>query len=159
MRIAQRYADLNRQAMIDMIVEGMGLHVAEQWTTVHNYIDMESRMLRKGAVSAREGEKILIPVNMRDGSLICMGKGNEDWNCSAPHGAGRLMSRTKARAELSLEQFRQSMDGIYTTSANLDTLDESPFAYKPIEDILQHVQDTVEIVETIRPVYNFKAAG
>jgi RNA-splicing ligase RtcB len=145
--------------MIDIIAEGMELHILERWTTVHNYIDTESRILRKGAVSAQKGEKLLIPINMRDGSLICVGKGNEDWNCSAPHGAGRLMSRKKAREQLSLDEFWRSMEGVYTTSANLDTLDESPFAYRPIGEILPHIGDTAAVVETIKPVYNFKAGG
>ena len=157
MRITQRFAVLNRKAMVDVILEKMGLHVAEQFTTIHNYIDTDHMILRKGSVSARAGEKLLIPINMRDGSLICIGRGNEEWNCSAPHGAGRLMSRTKAVATLSMDQYRQEMQGIYTTSVAESTLDESPMAYKPMEEIVQQIGPTAEIVCRIVPVYNFKA--
>ncbi|MBQ2954119.1 MAG: RtcB family protein [Clostridia bacterium] len=157
MRITQRFAVMNRKAMVDVILEKMGLHVAEQFTTIHNYIDTEHMILRKGSVSAMVGEKLLIPINMRDGSLICIGKGNEEWNCSAPHGAGRLMSRTRAVATLSMEQYRQEMAGIYTTSVAESTLDESPMAYKPLEEIVQQIGPTAEIVCRIVPVYNFKA--
>ena len=157
MRLVQQFAVLNRQAMIDEIVNGLGLTVAEQFTTIHNYIDTEHMILRKGAVSAREGEKLLIPINMRDGSLICIGKGNDDWNQSAPHGAGRLMSRGKAVATLTMEQFEREMDGIYSTSINKNTLDESPMAYKKMEDIVDNITPTVQIVKRIVPIYNFKA--
>ena len=128
MRIAQAYADLNRKAMADAIVKGMGLHVVEQFTTVHNYIDLEAGILRKGAVSAKAGEQLLIPINMRDGSLLCLGKGNEDWNCSAPHGAGRLMSRSAAKSSFTVSEFKKQMEGIYTTSVGQSTLDECPMA-------------------------------
>ena len=124
---------------------------------IHNYIDLGKRILRKGAVSAEKGERLLIPINMRDGNLICIGKGNEDWNCSAPHGAGRLMSRAAARERLNVEDFQKSMEGIYTTSVGKGTLDESPDAYKPIGELLQNIGDTVDVVKHIRPVYNFKA--
>lgn len=127
--------------------------------TVHNYIDMESNIIRKGAVSAKKDEMLLIPINMRDGSLICIGKGNDDWNCSAPHGAGRLYSRSRAKEELSMEDYKKSMDGIYTSSVSSDTLDECPQAYKPIESILENIVPTVEVVKIIRPVYNFKAGN
>lgn len=157
MRLVQQFAVLNRQAMIDEIVNGLGLTVAEQFTTIHNYIDTEHMILRKGAVSAREGEKLLIPINMRDGSLICIGKGNDDWNQSAPHGAGRLMSRGKATATLTMEQFKREMEGIYSTSININTIDESPMAYKKMEDIVDNVTPTVQIVKRIVPIYNFKA--
>jgi RNA-splicing ligase RtcB len=114
-------------------------------------------VLRKGAVSARAGEKLLIPINMRDGSLICIGKGNEDWNCSAPHGAGRLMSRTQAKQSFTLTQFKSEMDGVYSTTVSRDTLDECPMAYKPMDAILRHISDTAEVVCVIRAIYNFKA--
>ena len=157
MKIVQRFAMLNRQAMVDEIVCGLGLHVEEQFTTVHNYIDTESMILRKGAVSARSGEKLLIPINMRDGSLICVGKGNEDWNFSAPHGAGRLMSRAEAKRRFDITGFRQEMDGIYTTSVNESTLDECPMAYKGMDDILSNIGPTVDVAKIIKPIYNFKA--
>lgn len=157
MKIVQHFAMLNRQAMVDEIVCGLGLHVEEQFTTVHNYIDTESMILRKGAVSARSGEKLLVPINMKDGSLICVGKGNEDWNFSAPHGAGRLMSRAEAKRRFDITGFRQEMDGIYTTSVNESTLDECPMAYKGMDDILSNIGPTVDVVKIIKPIYNFKA--
>ncbi len=157
MKITQGFASLNRKAIVDEIIDGMGLHIADSFTTVHNYIDTENMILRKGAVSARRGEKLLIPINMRDGSLICIGKGNDDWNCSAPHGAGRLLSRGKARAMLSMEEFRAQMQGIYTTSVSKSTLDESPMAYKSSEDITNNIVPTVDIYKRIVPIYNFKA--
>ena len=157
MAIMQRYADLNRRAMMYELLRGMGLHEAERFTTIHNYIDTDAMILRKGAVSAKAGEKLLIPINMRDGSLICIGKGNEDWNCSAPHGAGRLMSRSAAKQSFTLTQFKASMEGIYSTSINRDTLDECPMAYKGVEDIVNNIGPTADIVEIIRPIYNFKA--
>lgn len=159
MKIVQRYAELNRQAMMDEIVKGMNLHVMEQFTTIHNYIDTDAMILRKGSVSAKSGEKLLIPINMRDGSLICIGKGNDDWNQSAPHGAGRLMSRSKAKESFTVSEFKKQMDGIYTTSVNKDTLDECPMAYKGMDDILDNIGDTVEVVQVIKPIYNFKASG
>ncbi len=159
MKIVQAYARLNRQAMVDEIVKGMKLHVAEQFTTIHNYIDTEAMVLRKGAVSAEKGEKLLIPINMRDGSLICVGKGEEDWNRSAPHGAGRLMSRSAAKESFTVPEFKKQMRGIYTTSVNKDTLDECPMAYKGMDDILSNIKDTVEVVRVIKPIYNFKAGG
>jgi RNA-splicing ligase RtcB len=157
MRIVQRFAALNRQAMMDEIVKGMKLHVEEQFTTIHNYIDTEAMILRKGAVSAKAGEQLLIPINMRDGSLLCVGKGNEDWNCSAPHGAGRLMSRSQAKQSFTLSEFKKQMSGVYTTSVNRATLDECPMAYKGMEDILDNIGPTAEVAKIIRPVYNFKA--
>ena len=156
MRIAQEYAMLNRKAMIDVIVKGMGVKVTEQFTTVHNYIDLEHGILRKGAVSAREGERLLIPINMRDGSLICTGKGNEDWNFSAPHGAGRLMSRSQAKESFTVNEFKKQMEGIYTTCVGRSTLDECPKAYKSMEDIVENITPTARIDQVIRPVYNFK---
>ena len=157
MRIVQEFAMLNRQAMMDEIVRGMKFHAEDQFTSVHNYIDTDAMILRKGATSAREGERLIIPMNMRDGSLICTGKGNEDWNCSAPHGAGRIMSRSEARSSLTVSQMKKEMEGIYTTSVNQGTLDEAPMAYKPMEAIVNNISDTVRIDRVIRPIYNFKA--
>lgn len=157
MKIIQRFAVLNRQAMVDEIVRGLNLTVVDCFTTIHNYIDTDAMILRKGAVSAKAGERLLIPINMRDGSLICTGKGNDDWNQSAPHGAGRLMSRGKAFATLTLEEFERQMAGIYSTSVNRKTLDESPMAYKKLEDIVDNITPTVTIEKRILPVYNFKA--
>ena len=157
MKIVQHYAMLNRQAMVDEIVRAMGLHVEEQFTTIHNYIDTEAMILRKGAVSAKAGEKLLIPINMRDGSLICVGKGNEDWNLSAPHGAGRLMSRAEAKRSFTVSEFEEQMTEVYTTSVNKSTLDECPMAYKNMQDILNNIGPTAEVVKIIRPIYNFKA--
>lgn len=158
MKIMQKFAELNRQAIVDEILSALNLHVEQQFTTVHNYIDTDSMILRKGAVSARAGERLLIPINMRDGSIIGIGKGNEDWNYSAPHGAGRLMSRAKAKELFSVSEFEHQMEGIYTTSVNKQTLDECPMAYKSMEAIVQNIGPTVEIEKIIRPVYNFKAA-
>lgn len=157
MKIIQRFAMINRKAMMDEIIKGMKLKVKEEFTTIHNYIDTDSMILRKGAVSAKEGEKFLIPINMRDGSLICIGKGNPDWNSSAPHGAGRLMSRNVAKSSLTLTEFKKEMKGIYTTSVNKSTLDEAPMAYKEMDHIVKHIEETAEIVKVIKPIYNFKA--
>ena len=158
MKLTQRFAVLNRKAMADIIVSGMGFTITDEFTTIHNYIDTDAMILRKGSVSAKAGEKLLIPINMRDGSLICIGKGNEEWNCSAPHGAGRLMSRRAALNTLSMETFRSEMEGIYTTCVVPDTLDESPMAYKGMDEIIAQIGPTADIVERIRPVYNFKAS-
>ena len=158
MKIVQRFAELNRKAMIEVIVKGMKLDIASQFTTIHNYIDTENMILRKGAVSAQKDETLLIPINMRDGSLICKGKGNPEWNYSAPHGAGRLMSRMQAKNSLTLSQFKKEMQGIFSTTVNKDTLDECPLAYKPMDEIISNIGDTVEILDIIRPIYNFKAA-
>lgn len=160
MRIMQHFAMLNRKAMIQTISIGLNIKEADiidQFTTIHNYIDTENMILRKGAVSARKGEKLLIPINMRDGSLICIGKGNEDWNSSAPHGAGRVMSRNKAKKELSLEEFKAEMSGIWSSTVNLDTIDEAPMAYKTMDDIVSNIAPTAEIVKVIKPIYNYKA--
>ena len=157
MRITQRFAALNRQAMADDIVNGLGLGKVDEFETVHNYIDLDRMILRKGAVSAAKGERLLIPLNMRDGSLLAVGKGNEDWNYSAPHGAGRKLSRAKAKSTLSLDEYRREMAGIYTTSVGLRTLDESPMAYKSMYDIIKNIRPTVTVVERIVPTYNFKA--
>ena len=158
MKMIQYFALLNRRAMVDSILAGMGLTPVEAFTTIHNYIDTEHNILRKGAVAAYKGQKLLIPINMRDGSLICLGKGNPDWNCSAPHGAGRIMSRKDAFRRLSLEEYRSQMAGIYTTCVDSDTLDEAPMAYKGLEDILSNIGPTAEVLQRIRPIYNFKAA-
>jgi len=158
MKIVQQFAVLNRKAMVDTILVALDLNAAEEFTTIHNYIDTNSMILRKGAVSAQAGEKLLIPFNMRDGSLICIGKGNPDWNYSAPHGAGRLMSRTKAFKELSMEKYQTEMTGIFSTSVVPDTLDESPMAYKGVDEIVSHIEPTAEIIARIKPLYNFKAA-
>ena len=148
---------LNRQAMMDEIIDGMSLHVKEKFTTIHNYIDTDNMILRKGAVSAQAGEVLLIPINMRDGSLICTGKGNAEWNCSAPHGAGRVLSRSQAKAQLTLTEFKREMQGIYSTSVSSATIDESPMAYKNIEDITSNIGETCTVEEVIKPIYNFKA--
>lgn len=159
MAIAQAFADLNRKAMMDAILKGMGLKAADRFTTIHNYIDLEHGILRKGAVSAQAGERLLIPINMRDGSLVCIGKGNEDWNCSAPHGAGRLMSRSQAKQSFTVNEFKKQMQGIYTTSVGSATLDECPMAYKSMADIVDNIGPTAEIERIIRPIYNFKAGN
>lgn len=159
MAIAQHYADLNRKAMMDTILKGMGLKAADRFTTIHNYIDLEHGILRKGAVSAQAGERLLIPINMRDGSLICTGKGNEDWNCSAPHGAGRLMSRSEAKESFTVHEFKKQMEGIYTTSVGSATLDECPMAYKSMADIVDNIGPTADIERIIKPIYNFKAGN
>lgn len=160
MRIMQHFAMLNRKAIINTISIGLHLkkeEIVDQFTTIHNYIDTENMILRKGAVSAQKGEKLLIPINMRDGSLICLGKGNEDWNCSAPHGAGRVMSRMKAKKELSMEEFKAEMSGIYSTTVTKETLDEAPMAYKTMDDIVANIGPTADILNVIKPIYNFKA--
>ncbi|MCI9273892.1 MAG: RtcB family protein [Clostridiales bacterium] len=155
--IIQAFAQLNRKAMADEILKGMGLHAEDRFSTIHNYIDLDAMILRKGAVSAKEGERLLIPINMRDGSLVCVGKGNEDWNYSAPHGAGRLMSRSQAKQSFTVSEYKKQMKGVYTTSVNKETLDECPMAYKRMEDIIDNIGDTVSVEKIIRPVYNFKA--
>lgn len=157
MKICQRFAKQNRLMIALKIMLRMGWCAIDLFETVHNYID-DSNMIRKGAISAKKGERVLIPINMRDGCIIGVGKGNEDWNCSAPHGAGRIMSRSKARELLSLDDFKESMNGIYTTSVGEDTIDEAPMAYKPIDEIIENIKDTVDISEIIKPVYNFKAS-
>ena len=157
MQIAQTFAMLNRQAMTDVIVQSMRLYESAQFTTIHNYIDLDNMILRKGSVSAQDGETLLIPINMRDGSLLCVGKGNEDWNFSAPHGAGRLMSRAAAKENFTVEEFQRTMDGVYTTSVSAGTLDECPMAYKSMEEIIDNIGPTADVVSVLKPVYNFKA--
>lgn len=158
MQIAQSFAEYNRKAIAEVIIREMGFKIKDSFTTIHNYIDLDEMILRKGAISAKKGEVVIIPINMRDGSIIATGKGNNDWNWSAPHGAGRIMSRRQAKQKLSLDELKKTMDGIYTTSLSIDTLDEAPSAYKPIEEIITNVQDTVEINKIIKPIYNFKAS-
>lgn len=159
MKICQEWAVLNRSKIAYLIMHGMDWLFTEndRFETVHNYID-DSNMVRKGAISAKKGEKVLIPINMRDGCIIGIGKGNDDWNQSAPHGAGRIMSRHKARESVSLDDFKEAMDGIYTTSVGVETIDEAPMVYKPMDEIIENIKDTVDIVEIIKPVYNFKAS-
>lgn len=157
MQIMQEYAEINRQAMLYEIITRMGYETEEKFSTIHNYIDVENMILRKGAVSAEKNEKLLIPINMRDGSLICIGKGNKDWNNSAPHGAGRLLGRNAAKLRFTMEEFKKSMEGIYSSSINKDTLDEAPMAYKPMKEIINNITETAEIIAQIRPIYNFKA--
>ena len=157
MKIVQEFAMLNRKAMMDEIVRGMKLKVEDEFTTIHNYIDTEKMIVRKGSVSAQSGERLIIPINMRDGSLICVGKGNADWNCSAPHGAGRLFSRSQAKQNFTVSEYKKQMSGIYSTTINQSTLDECPMAYKSMDDIVKNIGDTVEIAEVIKPIYNFKS--
>lgn len=157
MKIVQEFAVLNRMAITDEIIKGMGFHTADRFTTIHNYIDTENMILRKGAVSANSDERLLIPINMRDGSLLCTGKGNPDWNFSAPHGAGRLMSRSEAKQSFTVSEYKKQMNGVYTTSVNSHTLDECPMAYKSIDDILKNIGDTVKVDDIIKPIYNFKS--
>lgn len=157
MKLTQEHADTNRKIIIKQIIKKMKLHVIDEFSTIHNYIDCDKMILRKGAVSADIGEKLIIPMNMRDGSLICVGKGNPDWNFSAPHGAGRIMSRSQAKDNVSMTEFKESMKGIYSTSVCSSTIDESPMVYKPMQEIIDNIQDTVEILDIIKPIYNFKA--
>jgi RNA-splicing ligase RtcB len=161
MKITQLFAVMNRKAMMQVILEGLNISdigAYEHFTTIHNYIDTDTMILRKGAVSSRAGERLLIPINMRDGSLVCEGLGNADWNYSAPHGAGRLMSRGKAFKTLDVDEFKKQMDGIYSTSISKATIDESPMAYKKMDDIIRNIDPTAKILKVIKPVYNFKAA-
>ncbi len=158
MTICQEFAQWNRMYIARIITEGMDWAPLIIFETIHNYIEFETNMVRKGAISAKAGEKLLIPINMRDGCIVGIGKGNEDWNCSAPHGAGRIMSRMKAREVVSLDSFREAMDGIFTTSVSEETIDEAPMVYKPMDEIIENIKDTVDILEIIKPVYNFKAS-
>lgn len=160
MKLCQEFAYKNREWIYGEIVIKMGLALCVQdyFQCIHNYINFEDNIVRKGAISARKGEKVIIPMNMRDGCIIGVGKGNEDWNYSAPHGAGRIMSRNIARQTLTMEDYKNSMSGIYTTSVNEETIDEAPMAYKPMEEIIEHIKDTVEVEKIIKPIYNFKAS-
>jgi len=157
--IVQQFADLNRKTMAEIVGGGMGLHAKDSFSNVHNYVDTERMILRKGAISAHQGERLLIPLNMRDGALVCTGLGNPDWNFSAPHGAGRACSRTEAKYAYSVEAFQEQMQGIYTTTANAGSIDECPMAYKAPESIIPLIADTVTVEKTIRPIYNFKACN
>jgi len=157
MSIVQKFAILNRKTIADIILKETGLQEYERFETIHNYIDFKRMILRKGAVSAEYGENLLIPINMRDGSLLCVGKGNEDWNYSAPHGAGRLMSRTVAKNTINMDEFTKTMKNVYSSSVTADTLDEAPQAYKSIQEIMGLITDTVEIKAIIKPLYNFKS--
>ena len=156
--ICQAFARRSREKMAEILVDRVGIVAGEAFHTIHNYIDTNEMILRKGAIAAHVGEKVLIPINMRDGSILAMGKGNLDWNYSAPHGAGRVMSRSKAKNTLSMEEYKETMKGIYTTSVNEKTLDEAPMAYKSLEDIIDVVSEAVDIIEVLKPIYNFKAS-
>ena len=158
MEICQRFAVKNRREMANAILDEMGLSELNSFETIHNYIEFGSNMVRKGAISAKIGEVLIIPINMRDGCIVGVGKGNKDWNCSAPHGAGRIMSRSKAKEVVSIDDFEKSMEGIYTTSVNQSTVDESPMVYKPMKEIVENIKDTVDILKIIKPIYNFKAS-
>lgn len=155
--ICQAFAKRSRELMAEIICERAGLTAGEAFHTIHNYIDTEEMILRKGSIAAHKGEKVLIPINMRDGSVIAIGKGNPEWNYSAPHGAGRIMSRTKAKETLSMEEYKEAMKDVFTTSVNESTLDEAPMAYKSLEDIIDVITESVDVIEVIKPVYNFKA--
>lgn len=157
MALMQKFAQLNRQAIADDIVKACKCKVDERFSTIHNYIDLDNRILRKGAVSAQLGEVLLIPINMRDGALICKGLGNPDWNYSAPHGAGRLMSRSDAKSSFTLSAFKKEMDGVFSSTINAETLDECPMAYKDLDEIVSQSKDTVSVIKRIRPIYSFKA--
>ena len=156
--IVQQYAELNRQIIIKRICKTMKWKIVDEISTVHNYLDVKHMILRKGAISAQKGQRIIIPMNMRDGSLICIGKGNPDWNFSAPHGAGRLMPRSDAKNSISMKDYKESMKGIYTSCVSMSTIDESAFAYKDMNEIIKNINETVDIKEIIKPIYNFKAS-
>ena len=158
MKICQEFASLNRGMIARIIMEHLGLYALAFFQIIHNYISFTDNIVRKGAISARKGERVLIPMNMRDGCIIGIGKGNDDWNQSAPHGAGRIMSRIKAKEVLTMEDYRDSMKDIFTSSVNEDTLDEAPMAYKPMQEIMNCIGDTIEIEKVIKPIYNFKAS-
>ena len=157
MNLVQQHAVINRMTIVRQIIKNMKLHVEDEFTTIHNYIDVDNMILRKGSISAQKGERVIIPMNMRDGSLICIGKGNPDWNYSAPHGAGRLMSRSQAKESVSMSDYKKSMEGIYSTSVSRSTIDESPMVYKSMQEIIDNTKDTVDIIDIIKPIYNFKA--
>ena len=156
--ICQRFAKRSRERMAEIILERTGMTAKEQFHTIHNYIDVDEMILRKGSIAAHKGEKVLIPINMRDGSIIAMGKGNPEWNYSAPHGAGRVMSRTTAKQTVNMDEYREAMKGIYTTSVNENTIDEAPMVYKSLDDIIDVINESVDIIEVIKPVFNFKAS-
>ena len=156
--ICQRFARRNREKMAEILLERTGLSAGDAFHTIHNYIDTEERILRKGAIAAHAGERVLIPINMRDGSVLAVGRGNPEWNYSAPHGAGRLMSRKQAKNQLSMDEYLETMKGIYTTSVNESTLDEAPMAYKSLDDIIGVIRESVDVIEVLKPIYNFKAS-
>ena len=156
--ICQKFAKRNRELIAEIILEKCGYTAIDAFHTIHNYIDTEEMILRKGAIAAHKDEKVLIPINMRDGSVLAIGKGNPEWNYSAPHGAGRVMSRTGAKKKLSLEEYKKEMEGIYTTTVNEDTLDEAPMAYKSLNDIIDVIGEAVDVIEVLKPIYNFKAS-
>lgn len=155
--ICQEFALLNREKMAEIILKECGLTATDGFHTIHNYIDTKEMILRKGSIAAHKGEKVLIPINMRDGSVLAVGKGNPEWNYSAPHGAGRIMSRSKAKSTLNMEEYKETMKGIYTTSVTIATIDEAPMAYKSLEDIIDVIRDSVDIIEIMKPIYNFKS--
>ena len=160
MKICQEFARLNREAMLDVLIEEMGIkkrHILDKFCTIHNYIDIENGILRKGAISLQKDESAIIPVNMQYGSLIVKGKGNPDWNFSGPHGAGRLMSRSKAKETLKMEDFKNAMKDIYTNSVCVSTIDEAPMAYKSADEILENIKENAEVISIIKPIYNFKS--
>ena len=155
--LCQAFARRNREKIAEILMERTGLQGKEAFHTIHNYIDTEEMILRKGAIAAHDGEKVLIPINMRDGSVLAIGKGNPEWNYSAPHGAGRLMSRHSAREKLNMEEYREMMKGVYTTSVCEATLDEAPMAYKSLEDIIDVIRESVDVIDVMKPIFNFKA--
>ena len=157
MEICQRFARRSREFMAEVILGRLGMKAEDAFHTVHNYIDTDEMILRKGAIAAHEGERVLIPINMRDGSVLAVGRGNPEWNFSAPHGAGRIMSRTDAKERLDLDEYRREMAGIYTTSVSKKTLDEAPMAYKSLSDIIDVISESVDVIEVLKPIYNFKA--
>ena len=156
--ICQAFARRSREKMAEVILERTGMTGSDAFHTIHNYIDTDEMILRKGAIAAHKGEKVLIPINMKDGSILAIGKGNPEWNYSAPHGAGRIMSRTKAKNELNLDEYKKAMEGVYTTSVNENTLDEAPMAYKSLDDIIDVIRESVDVIDVMKPIYNFKAS-
>lgn len=156
LNIAQQFAKENRNLIAKRIIDAMGWEVVDQFDSVHNYVDIEHMILRKGAISAREGERIIVPINMRDGSIVAIGKGNDEWNQSAPHGAGRLLSRSQAKAALDVEDFKETMKDVYSSTVGLSTLDEAPDAYKSMDEIIEKTKDTMDTLFTIKPIYNVK---
>ena len=156
--ICQRFAKRNREKIAEVLLERIGMTGGEAFHTIHNYIDTDEMILRKGAIAAHKGEKVLIPINMKDGSVLAVGKGNPEWNFSAPHGAGRLMSRAKAKQTLSMDEYKTMMEGVYTTSVNEATLDEAPMAYKSLDDIIDVIKESVDVIDVMKPIYNFKAS-
>lgn len=157
-KVCQVFARRSREKMAEIILKRTGMNGSDAFHTIHNYIDTDEMILRKGAIAAHKGERVLIPINMKDGSILAIGKGNPEWNYSAPHGAGRIMSRTKAKNELNLDEYKQAMKGIYTTSVNENTLDEAPMAYKSLESIIDVIRESVDIIDVMKPIYNFKAS-